>query len=231
MLELDALDGPYIHTRQVAWIGDGPKYVYKRDTITQSWVRASNGDWQAQFSTFQTLRRQGYCLVHKDGSPVLDTDGTVMGAEPLPPAKSDTPTMEAMEVALHKLKDLDLDSVPEGEEPITRLLSLNDRMALIRFKDTLQELPRETLLGYAMQAVIKVRGGVPASQGAEAYTQVIRSMWGLIDDPAALGKVILELGNCDKATLLSILKSLLPEVMRLEGLKGSITARGKGAPQ
>lgn len=227
MQELDGPDfggsrgEPDIHVRQVAWIGygDGPKHLYKRHRLIDQWVRASGDNRETEFATFQDLRRKGYVLVNKEGGPILDENGHPVGDKPLPPAKS-TISMEAVQAGLEMIKTVDMDSVPEGDNPITRLLTLEDRISLIRFNDALVELPREILIGHALQVALKVQG----HGGAVKLTDgVITPPWMQscmeIGDAGLIGHLVLTLAQSDKDAILALLKKLLPEVVRLERLK------------
>jgi hypothetical protein len=222
MLELDSLDGPDIHVRQVAWIGygEGPKHLYKRHTVVDPWTRASGNNREVEYATFQDLRRKGYTLVNSDGSPILDEQGQVVGQVPLPPAKS-TLSMEAIQAGLDKALALDLTAVPDGENPITRLLTLEDRISLIRFNEALADLPRETLVGYALQVAVRVQGHTPLllTDGITIPTWMHSCM--TMGDPALLGHLIVSLARADKREILTIIHKLLPEVVRLHTLHHS----------
>jgi len=213
-------------TKQVAWIGNdtgGPKFLHKRDiAISPTWARVRVKDREVEFATFQQLRRSGYVLVTEVGGPVLDTDGTVMGTEPLPPATSNI-SMEAVEAMLAKVKDLDLDDIPEGEVASTRLLSLEQRMSLIRFTDSLVDLPRETLIGYYMQASLYLQGQVgkdmARSSSAMAPDWIQPAL--RLCDSTLLGQSVLLVAGYDKATIIDLLKQALPELVRMEGMRDS----------
>ncbi|WOL31384.1 hypothetical protein [Microcoleus phage My-WqHQDG] len=219
MLELDALDGHNIHVRQVAWVGynDGPRHLYKRHSLADPWTRASGNNREVEYATFQDLRRKGYSLVNSDGSPILDEQGQVVGDKPLPPAKS-TLSMEAIQAALDKALTLDLTTVPNGESPITRLLTLEDRISLIRFNEALSGLPRETLVGYALQIAVRVQGHTPLLLIDGIVTPAWMQDCMTMGNPALLGHLIVSLARADKREILTLIHKLLPEVVRLDSL-------------
>lgn len=213
-----------VNTKQVAWIGNdtgGPKFLYSRDlTVSPTWARVKVSNREVEFATFQQLRRGGYVLVNRDGGPVLDTDGTVMGTEPLPPATSNI-SMEAVKQELVKVQGVDLTDIPEGEVASTRLLSLEQRMSLIRFTDSLVDLPRETLIGYLLQVALYTEGGVNRSRASTAMAPDWMQPAMRIYDATLLGEAVCTLANYDKDTLIGLLKQVLPELVRLEGMKAS----------
>ena len=219
MLELDALDGPDIHVRQVAWIGygDGPRHLYKRHSLVDPWTRASGNNREVEYAAFQDLRRNGYTLVNSDGSPILDEQGQVVGDKSLPPAKS-TLSMDAIRAGLDNTMTLDLTSVPDGENPITRLLTLEDRISLIRFNEALADLPRETLVGYALHVAVKVQGHTPLLLIDGIVTPIWMQSCLTMGDPALLGHLIVSLARADKREILTLIHKLLPEVVRLHSL-------------
>ena len=213
-------------TKQVAWIGNdrgGPKFLHKRDlAVSPIWARVKVSNREIEFATFQQLRRNGYLLVTEEGGPVLDTDGSVMGTKPLPPATSNI-SMEAVEAMLGKVKDIDLDDIPEGEVASTRLLNLEQRMSLIRFTDSLVDLPRETLIGYYIQVSLYLQGQVgkdtARSSSAMAPDWIQPAL--RLCDSTLLGQSVLLVAGYDKPTIIDLLKKELPELVRMEGMKGS----------
>ena len=207
---------------QVAWLSDeegGPKYLYKRPDNISAWRRAypathNSKGREAEFALFQSLRRKGYCLVNRDGSPILDGNGNVIGNKPLPASKSNI-SIEHIEDTLSKLMSLDISSVQEGEVLSTRLLSLTQRMSLIKLNEHLEGLHREELVGYAMQAVMQlgpsmVRGSSPYDISLPDWLQSAKDM----------GTITTLLAKADKTTLLSLLREMLPYITLLEGMKG-----------
>jgi hypothetical protein len=215
-----------VHQKQVAWFGTetGPKHLYKRNTAASySWARACpRGNREMEYAMFQDLRRNGHVLVTKEGGPVLDTDGTVMGTEPLPAATSNI-SMGAVEAMLGKVKDLDLTDIPEGEVASTRLLSLEQRMSLIRFTDSLVDLPRETLIGYYIQVSLYLQGQVgkdsARSSSAMAPDWIQPAL--RICDSTLLGQSVLMVAGYNKDTIIDLLKQALPELVRMEGMRDS----------
>jgi hypothetical protein len=211
--------------RQVAWLTvtqsntTGPKYLYKRGNLASVWSRATNSkNREAEFALYQTLRRQGYVLVNRDGTPMLDEKGAVIGDKPLPPATS-TATMEDVQVALDKVTAMDMTSVQDGEVPITRLLTLEQRIALMKFTESLTDLPRELLMGYTLQVALHTQtcsNRVTPDPSIPEWLQPAMS----ICDPTDLGHIISGLAKADKDELISLLKEGLPEVMRLQGIRG-----------
>ena len=213
---------------QVAWFSEeegGPKYLYKRsDSMSSTWRRAypathSSKGREAEFATFQSLRRQGYCLVNRDGSPILDGNGNVVGNTPLPAAKSNI-SIEHVEATLSKLVSLDASSIQEGEVLSTRLLTLPQRMSLIKLNEHLEGLTREELVGYAMQAIIKlgpslVKGTAPYDESQDVVCSLLPS-W--LQSAKDMGTTTTYLTKADKGTLLSLLKEMLPYITLLEGM-------------
>lgn len=215
------LDKP--QRNEVAWMGnvDSPKHLYKRNTTTSyKWVRVCpTGNREKEYATFQSLRREGYVLMDREGNSLLNANGQVEGDKPLPAIKS-TLSMDAIGASLEQIKLLDLTSIPEGENPITRLLTLSDRISLIRFNEALGQLPRETLIGYALQVTIKVQGYTGPHQltnGLVTPSWMHSSME--IGDAELLGHLVISLARTDKPGILALLEKLLPEVVRLESLK------------
>lgn len=211
-------------TKQVAWIGNdtgGPKFLYKRDlAVSPTWARVKASNREVEFATFQQLRRSGYVLVTGEGGPVLDTDGTVMGTLPLPPATYNV-SMEAVKQELAKVRTIDLTDIPEGEVASTRLLSLEQRMSLIRFTDSLVDLPRETLIGYYLQVSLYLQGQVSkdiARSSAAMAPDWIQPALRLCDS-TMLGQAVLMVAGYDKDTIIGLLKQALPELVRMEGMK------------
>lgn len=214
-----------VHQKQVAWFGSefGPKHLYKRNTAASyAWARACpKGNREMEYAMFQDLRRNGgYVLVTKEGGPILDDDGNVLGTEPLPPATSNI-SMESVEAMLGKVRSIDLTDIPEGEVASTRLLSLEQRMSLIRFTDSLVDLPRETLIGYYIQVNLYLQGQVgkdKARSSAAMAPDWIQPALRLCD-ATVLGQAILTLSSYDKEAIIGLLKQALPEVVRMEGLR------------
>lgn len=213
-------------TKQVAWVGNdtgGPKFLHKRDlAVSPTWARVRVRNREVEFATYQQLRRDGYALVTEGGGPVLDTDGKVLGTKPLPPATSNI-SMEAVDAMLGKVRDIDLNDIPGGEVASTRLLSLEQRMSLIRFTDSLADLPRETLIGYLLQVALytestvnKSRTKASAAMAPDWMQPAMR-----IYDATLLGEAVCTIAKYDTGTLIGLLKQALPEVVRMEGMRHS----------
>lgn len=212
--------------KQVAWIGNdsgGPKFLHKRDlSVSPTWARVRIKDREVEFATFQQLRRSGYILVTDVGGPVLDTDGTVMGTQPLPPATSNI-SMDAVKQELARVRSIDLTDIPEGEVACTRLLSLEQRMSLIRFKDTLADLPRETIMGYLLEVNLYLQGQVGKDMAKASATMAPEWMEAAMRmcDPTVLGQTVEVLASHDKDTLIGLLEQMLPEMVRLHGMRAN----------
>jgi hypothetical protein len=131
--------------------------------------------------------------------------------------------MEAVDAMLDKVKELDLTDIPEGEVPSSRLLSLEQRMSLIRFTDSLVDLPRETLIGYYMQVSLYLQGqvgkDVARSSSAMAPDWIQPAL--RLCDSTLLGQSVLLLAGYDKDTIIGLLKQALPELVRMEGMRDS----------
>ncbi len=224
-------------SKQVAWLEaevGGPKYLYKRDNGNATWNRAhpsthDNQGREAEYALFQALRRKGYCLVNKEGGPILDEKGQVIDNTPLAPSKLSV-SMEAIEEAISKLTTLDIASIPEGEVPSSRLLTLAQRMSLIKLNEHLEKLPREVLIGHTLQAAMRVQTGStkqPVDVSLPDWLQPSME----VGDAQYLGTITVQLSMASKETLLDLLRQLLPEVARLEGLRGAVPApdRREGA--
>lgn len=213
--------------KQVAWIGNdsgGPKFLHKRDlSVSPTWARVRVKDREVEFATFQQLRRSGYVLVTDVGGPVLDTDGSIMGTQPLPPATSNI-SMEAVEAMLAKVQTLDISDIPGGEAS-TRLLSLEQRMSLIRFKDTLPDLPRETIIGYLLEVNLYLQGQVGKDMARASASMAPEWLQAAVKvcDPTVLGQTVEVLASHDKDTLIGLLEQMLPEMVRLHGMRANGT--------
>jgi len=131
--------------------------------------------------------------------------------------------MEAVEAMLGKVRELDLDDIPEGEVASTRLLSLEQRMSLIRFTDSLVDLPRETLIGYLLQVALYTEGTVNKSRTKASAAMAPDWMQPAmrIYDATTLGEAVCTLAMYDKDTLIDLLKQALPELVRMEGMRHS----------
>ena len=208
-------------SRQVAWIGaeDERKKLYKRDKVSDSWVLAYPSGGDKEFHTYQDLRRQGYVLVDEHGNNILDINGQVIGDKPLPPAKSDI-SLEKIDEALSKLEGWDSSPTPDGNNPITGLLTLKEREELITFNEKLSNLPVTTLRGYALQVSLYVQ---PHNGTVQCLNRLLLPSWMLScmgkTDANIVGQLVTTIGYANKEELLKILKQSLPEVVRLAGLR------------
>jgi len=221
--------------RQVAWLTvtasntTGPKYLYKRDNLTSAWSRATNSkNREVEFALYQTLRRQEYVLVNRDGTPITDEKGAVIGNKPLPAAVF-SPTMEDVQAALDKVTAMDMTSVQDGEVPITRLLTLEQRIALMKFTESLTDLPRELLMGYTLQVALHIQTYTQKATPDQSVPEWLRPVMSICD-PTDLGHIISGLAKADKSELISLLKEGLPEVMRLQGIRGLFSSNNNATP-
>jgi len=137
--------------------------------------------------------------------------------------------MEDVQAALDKVTAMDMTSVQDGEVPITRLLTLEQRIALMKFTESLTDLPRELLMGYTLQVALHIQTYTQKATPDQSVPEWLRPVMSICD-PTDLGHIISGLAKADKSELISLLKEGLPEVMRLQGIRGLFSSNNNATP-
>jgi hypothetical protein len=223
-------DNQGTNTPQVSWFSlseDGPKKLHRRANCKEPWVRVTKtgGNEFWEFHEYQNLRRKGYVLVTKEGDPIVDDKGEVIGNTLLPPSKV-TYDEDVLRAAIDIASNIDMESIPEGVPLPSVLLTLQQRIDLMRFQEMLEEQSIDTLIGLAFQAIVYV--STPDGQNKSlrkdslitTLPPAFHTVGDTLDTAKVLGQTILELAvRADREALLDILKKVLPQALHLQSFR------------